>query len=72
MTTFKILSHNRRMQVFKFQENRNLSFMISESSSIRTEKKKIFINNMFSNLIKRRNSIKNDLRNLNMNDYHEL
>ena len=46
--------------------------MILKSSSIRTEKKKTFINNMLSNLIKGRNSIENNLRNLKMNDHHKL
>ena len=56
MTIFKILSHNRRVQVFKFQETRNVNFMIAKSSSIRTEKKRTFVNNIFLNLIRERNS----------------
>ena len=46
--------------------------MISESSSVRTEKKRIFINNILSNLIRERDSTANNLRNLKINDYYEL
>ena len=46
--------------------------MISKSSSIRTEKNRSFINNMLLNLIKEQDSIENNLRNLKMNDHHEL
>ena len=60
------------MQIFQFQKNRNSSFKISESLSIRTEKKGIFINNILSNLIRGRDSTENDLRNSRMNDHHEL
>ena len=72
MVMSRILSYNYRMQVFKFQENRDLSLLISESLSVRTEKKKTFINNMLSNFTKGRDLIENDLRNSKMNNYHEL